>query len=168
MYEVLIGSFSALLGTLVGWILNNISNNSYKADLFFSCGLDNLPPCLVIYCRGSKPIVLRKIEITINNGELLGKKEFFSESIELGRSDIFCVAPGECKKIIFTVDELVFGDGHFTNISSGNKEQKLKLCVTDLKGKKYRIKTKCTLDEYRKVIEYYDEVCGEIEQENAR
>lgn len=35
MDEIIAGSASTLLGTILGWVLNNLSANSYKADLYF-------------------------------------------------------------------------------------------------------------------------------------
>lgn len=152
----IIGVVGTLFGTVVSWILNEISNNSYKADIYFLCNIDNLPPSLVVYCRGNKPIILRNIEITINHGELLVKKEFFTENVELGNCDVVSVLPGCCKKIPFTLDELIYGEGHYTNISCGKREQHLRVRLTDIRGKVYKTKSKCTLQDYEHVIKCLD------------
>lgn len=157
MVESVVGIVGTLLGTFLGWALSNLSSNSYKADLYFVCSIDAQPPCLIVYCRGNKPIIPRKVEITINQGELLGVKKFINEDVELGSSDVVSISPGSCEKIEFTIDELVYGDGHFTNLSDGDQKQKLKLCMTDLRGKRYTIMTKCTLEEYAIVVEKLQE-----------
>lgn len=156
MEEAIVGVVGTLIGTFLGWLLGHISENSYKADIYFYCNIDNLPPCLIVYCRGNKPIILRKIEITISRGKLLGKKEFFTEDVELGHCDIVNVLPGECKKIEFSVFELMYGDGHFVSISEGKREQKLKIVLTDLRGKEYKTKSKCTLKDYEDVVQCLD------------
>lgn len=106
---------------------------------------------LILSNTGNREIVPKRICIMIGD-DLVGEKILINDEYWLAAASVICIQPSETKFLEFYYNEMRSGIGHFSELSSANKNMYVNIVVYDIDEKCYSHRTKHTFELYYNLV----------------